>query len=276
MRAESLNPVDGVPIAWESVGDEHAEAVLFVHGSALSKAIWRGMGYVKALAPKYRVITMDMRGHGRSGKPHDPRSYRMETVVSDVLAVLDAAQVAQTHYVGYSFGARAGFALGVTAPERMRSFVSLAGSYRISEGSIAQLFFADYDQALANGGMDAFIAGWEAQIGHRVDPVTRLAFRQNDPLALRAYFAQTEAGEAVSEAQLHAFKAPTLLMAGSLDSSRLADSRLAAQLMPQASLVELPGRDHGDTLVPAAEVLAAVVPFIGSHSLTQLAQPPTL
>lgn len=264
-RAETSNPQDGVRIAWDSAGDLAAETVLLVHGSALSKAIWRGMGYSAALSERYRVLTLDLRGHGRSGKPYQAADYRLDLVLGDVLAVLDAAGVAKAHYLGYSFGARVGFALGVAAPERMASFVSLAGSYRISPGSIAELFFPEYDEALASEGMAGFIAGWQDHIGYRVDPVTRMAFMANDAQALRAYFAQTEAGEGLSEAALRDFEVPTLLLAGTLDVRRFADSSHAAELMPDAEFIALPGRDHGDTLIPAQPVLAAVVPFLSSH-----------
>lgn len=262
----ATNPADGVKLAWQDQGNPEGEPLLLVHGSALSKAVWRGMGYVKALAARYRVITLDLRGHGRSDKPHQQAAYTMDRVLLDVHAVLDAAGVSAAHYFGYSFGARIGFSLGASAPERMLSFVSAAGTYQISAGSIGELFFPEYDQALAENGMPGFIAGWEHRIGHPVDPVTRMAFLANDPAALRAYFAQTEEGEGVAENKLRSFQPATLLLAGSLDTRRLADSRRAAELMPQAKLVELPGRDHGDTLFPASPVLAAVEPFLTENT----------
>ncbi|WP_394942162.1 alpha/beta fold hydrolase [Psychromicrobium sp. YIM B11713] len=259
------NPQDGVALAWEEHGNPEGEPLLLVHGSALSKAVWRGMGYLRALGPKYRLLTMDLRGHGRSGKPRQPEDYRMPLVMADVLAVLDAAGVASAHFLGYSFGARIGFSLGVTAPERMRSFISAGGSYRISTGSIGQLFFPEYDAALAQRGMAGFIDGWEHRLGHPVDPVTRMAFMANDPVALRAYFAQTERGEGVPEQRLAEFQIPSLLLAGSLDAQRLDDSRYAVSLMPHAELLELPGRDHADTLFPAGPVLAVIEPFLDSQ-----------
>ena len=109
--AIALNPHDGVELAYDSVGE--GTPLLLVHGSALSKAIWRGFGYSKALRESYRIITMDLRGHGRSGKPLNREDYAMPTLVADVLAVLDAAGVQQAHYGGYSVGARLGFWCGV-------------------------------------------------------------------------------------------------------------------------------------------------------------------
>ena len=130
----ATNPHDGVDLAWDSVGQ--GPPLLLVHGSALSKAIWRGFGYTKAFRENYRVVTMDLRGHGRSAKPTQAASYTMEMLTADVLAVLDAAGVGAAHYGGYSVGARIAFALAATAPQRMLSLTSLGGSYRIEPGSI--------------------------------------------------------------------------------------------------------------------------------------------
>ncbi|AJT40572.1 alpha/beta fold hydrolase [Psychromicrobium lacuslunae] len=262
----ATNPTDGVSLVWQDQGNPDGDPLLLVHGSALSKAVWRGMGYVKALGERYRLISMDLRGHGRSEKPHQQSAYTMDRVLLDVQAVLDAAGITAAHYFGYSFGARIGFSLGAAVPDRMLSFISAAGTYRIAAGSIAELFFADYDAALAKHGMQGFLDGWQERIGHQVDPVTRMAFLANDAEALRAYFAQTEEAEGISETQLRQFQIPTLLLAGSLDARRLADSRRAAEVMPDAELLELPDRDHGDTLFPPAPVLAAVEPFLARHS----------
>lgn len=256
------NPADGVELAWDAVGE--GPALLLVHGSALSKAIWRGFGFTMAFRDNFRVITMDLRGHGRSGKPTTAEAYAMEILVEDALAVLDAAGAPAAHYGGYSVGARMGFTLAATAPERMLSFTSLGGGYGIAPGSIGRLFFPGYDAALATGGMPAFVAGWEARIGRPLDSQTRAAFLANDAAALRAYFAQTQADAPVPEEALARITIPALLMAGTQDRSRHTDSRRAAELMPHARFIELPGRNHGNTLVPAQPILDAWVPFLDS------------
>ena len=131
----ATNPADGTRIAFSSLparsGDKNAPALMLVHGSALSSAVWRGLGYVAALREHYRVLLPDLRGHGRSDTPHDEDAYAMESIVGDLVAVLDAVGVRQVHYLGYSFGARAGLALAVTAPTTPRH------SSRISAGPTA-------------------------------------------------------------------------------------------------------------------------------------------
>ena len=260
--AVTRNPHDGVELAYNMAGE--GPPILLVHGSALSKAIWRGFGYIKALREDFQVITMDLRGHGLSGKPATPADYAMDLLVADALAVLDAAGARTAHYGGYSVGARLGFSLAVAAPDRLLSLTTLGGTFRIQPGSIGWLFFPEYDAALASGGMGAFVAGWEARMGRPLDAQTKSAFLNNDAQALLAYFRQTEADAPVPEADVAAIAVPALLMAGTADPTRVADSRRAAELMPAARFVELPGRNHGSTLVPAQSILDEWLPFLRS------------
>ncbi|WP_186759242.1 MULTISPECIES: alpha/beta fold hydrolase [Arthrobacter] len=264
MAGITHNPRDGVELSYDAVGE--GEPILLLHGSALSRAIWRGFGYTKAFRERYRVITMDLRGHGRSGKPDTPDAYSMNTLVADALAVLDADGAPRAHVGGYSVGSRIAFSLAVTAPERLLSLTTLGGTFRIQPGSVGQLFFPEYDDALGQGGMAGFVAGWERRMGHALDPQTRSAFLANDAPALRAYLRQTEVEPAISEESVAAITVPALLMAGTRDPERLADSRRASVLMPNATLVELPGRDHGRTLVPAQPVLEVWLPFLAREA----------
>jgi pimeloyl-ACP methyl ester carboxylesterase len=126
----ATNPLDGTRIAYRAFGARPADGdprdpalapVVLVHGTALSQAIWRGFGWVRALSPERQVITLDLRGHGRSGTPHDPAAYAMDLMVADVVAVLDAVGADRVHHVGYSLGARVGFSLEAAHPERLLS-----------------------------------------------------------------------------------------------------------------------------------------------------------
>ena len=260
--SETVNPIDGTRIAFDARGE--GPPLLLVHGSALSRSIWRGFGYVASLQDRYRVIAIDLRGHGRSAKPHETEAYRIPLVLADILAVLDAVEAPAAHLFGYSFGARAGFSLADSHPERMLSFISAGGTYRTPGDSVSELFFPGYDAALGAGGMAGFLDGWAAHSGAPIDPQTSAAFLANDPLALRAYFRQVEREPGIADARLALLETPTLLLAGTRDRERYLDSERAAMLMPHASFRALTGRAHGDTLRPSAEVLAAVIPFLAS------------
>ena len=256
------NPTDGTPIAFDVAGE--GPAVVLLHGSALSRAIWRGLGYVQAL-DGFTVVRVDLRGHGRSGKPYDPESYRMPLVVEDVLTVMDAVGAERAHVVGYSFGARVAFALAAAAPGRIASLATLGGTYRSQRGEVEKVFFPGYLDAIRSGGMTAFADGFAAA-GNVLDPASRAAFLANDAGALAAYFEATEAGEGLPEAVLAQLALPALLFAGTEDPQRFEQSKRAAEFMPNARFVELPGRSHASTLSPAGPVLEELVPFLRGNA----------
>ncbi|MGP5163298.1 alpha/beta fold hydrolase [Arthrobacter rhombi] len=256
--AETQNPRDGSTISYDVSGQ--GPAVVLLHGSALSRAIWRGLGYVKALEG-FTVVRIDLRGHGRSAKPHRSQDYAMDLLVDDVLAVLDAEQLASAAVVGYSFGARVGFSLAVAAPGRVEKLATLGGTFKAQGGQIAEVFFDGYLEALRTGGMQAFVDG------QRLDPQTRFAFMNNDAQALHAYFERTEIEPGIDEAVVAGLGLPTLLIAGTRDRQRYLDSRAAADLMPATRFVPLEGQTHGSTLAAVDEILLHVLPFLSEPAI---------
>ncbi|WP_165497208.1 alpha/beta fold hydrolase [Rhodococcus sp. ABRD24] len=260
---QAINSVDGVGIAYRVIGE--GPPLLLAHGTALSSAIWRAFGYVKALRSEYRLILPDMRGHGRSDTPHDPESYAMDLVVGDLLAVLDALEIDRVHYLGYSFGGRVGLSLAVSAPERLRTLTVGGGSSRPQAGSFDKLFFPGCIDVLDNEGMTAFLDQWNAHRTWPLDAATRAAFDANDTRALVAYLRRSETEPGVPDAALEALDLPTLLFAGSEDRPRLSDTRRLATLIPGSRLAVIDGFDHATTVAASAEVLAVVKPFLAEH-----------
>lgn len=255
----AINPTDGTRIYYEVTGE--GPALIFLHGSALSRVIWRGLGYLKGL-PGYTHIRIDARGHGKSDKPHEPSAYAMERLAEDVLAVMDAEQTASAGIVGYSLGARTGWQLMTTAPTRFAAFVALAGSHRKQTGEIKNIFYPGYLETLKNGDIDAFVAGF----GPGLDRATALAFKSNDPLALYAMFAEMEDAErSIPDTLIAQVSAPVLAMAGDQDPRRYADSQDQAQIAQNCRFHPLPGRNHAGTLFYAQDNLAVIKPFLDKN-----------
>ena len=94
----------GVSIHYHVEGD--GPPLVLQHGLTSSLQNWYAYGFVEELAKDYRLIMVDARGHGRSGKPHDPKDYDLKLRVNDVLAVMDDLGVDKAHYMGYSMGGR--------------------------------------------------------------------------------------------------------------------------------------------------------------------------
>lgn len=74
-------------------------------------------------ADEFHAISVDHRGHGRSGKPYDPAAYALPLRVADAVAVLDDLGVEDAHLLGISWGGRLDFGIGEHAPERVQSLV---------------------------------------------------------------------------------------------------------------------------------------------------------
>ncbi|MFF0724728.1 alpha/beta fold hydrolase [Streptomyces sp. NPDC004134] len=79
---------DGTRLHVEEHGQKDAPAVVLAHGWCCSTAFWAPV--VRQLAPDYRVVVYDQRGHGRSPAGNDG-SYHTTTLADDLGAVLDAA-----------------------------------------------------------------------------------------------------------------------------------------------------------------------------------------
>ena len=92
----------GVRIRYVDVG--RGEPVVLIHGFSTSlDANWRQTKVIDALSRDFRVVALDVRGHGKSDKPHDPASYGV-VVVEDVARLMDHLHIPRAHIVGYSMG----------------------------------------------------------------------------------------------------------------------------------------------------------------------------
>ena len=102
-----------------------APTVLLLHAAMGSAR--RYFGWVPHLCRDYRVVRLDLRGHGASQVPPADRALTLERLVSDVVELLDHLGLGATHVVGNSAGGYLGQQLAMTRPERVTS-LSLYGS----------------------------------------------------------------------------------------------------------------------------------------------------
>jgi pimeloyl-ACP methyl ester carboxylesterase len=224
---------DGVPLATYDLGDPDDPVVLAVHGFASSAyANWIATGWVRELnRAGYRVIAIDQRGHGNSGKPHDPAAYSMDLLVTDVQTVLDTYLVDEASYVGYSLGARVGWhaALGTTHAITRAVLGGIPDGdpltrFRIDE---ARRYLAG-DGPVSDRLTQAYLTMAEGIPG-------------NDLAALVALVEGMRGGAQPDPA--HPPQQPVLFAAGSEDPILAASERLAAAA-PSGRFFLIPGRNH--------------------------------
>lgn len=245
---------DGVQIAYDDTGPADARPTLLIHGfSSNRQEAWKRTGWYAALAQRnQRVVALDLRGHGESGKPHDPASYARETVLADIVGVLDAVGAGRVDVLGYSMGARMALTLALEHPERV--------DHLILGGVGGQLLQPGPTETVMAAAMEADDPGTIAE------PLLK-SFRQfadeqgEDRLALAA-FTRAPSREFTAD-DLFAISAPTLVAAGARDHLA-GDPQALADAIRGARAVSLVGCDHFNA-IPHGLLKAAVFDFLDGY-----------
>jgi pimeloyl-ACP methyl ester carboxylesterase len=252
---------DGVEIAYETWGDTGPlPAVLLHHGFIANADInWVRPGIVEALTHAgRRVVALDARGHGASGKPYDPAFYGEDKMARDLMRLIDLELGATGHSVvdlaGYSMGAIVSL---ITATEDSRIRRLVVGG--VGAGVVEQ---AGLDARAAAGGL--VVSALRApDPGSITQPIPR-AFR----VLADAVGADREAMAAAATARFRLaipvdkITAPALVIAGESDPLAVRPEALAAAI-PNARLLRLPG-DHL-SVVRDPGFASAIVEFFGSQ-----------
>lgn len=122
--------------------------VVLTHGLAAGEAIWAKQ--VEALAPGHRVLTWDLRGHGRSAP--DPGPCAIADLAADLRAVLDRAGVARAVVLGHSAGGVVAMRFALDHPERTAGLVLVGTASECNDR--ARQFYEDLAAIAEARGME--------------------------------------------------------------------------------------------------------------------------
>jgi len=112
---------DGVSLSYEVFG-RGERTVVYLHGILLDSAVTQRLAQDLADAG-YRVVLLDLPGHGRSDKPHAIALHRMDSYARRVVGLLDELGVERAVVGGVSLGADVALQMGLTAPERLDGMI---------------------------------------------------------------------------------------------------------------------------------------------------------
>ena len=234
----------GERIYWESTGD--GEALVLTHGLGGNHAIWYQQ--VPELAKRFRVVTWDSRGFGRSTRATGELGFAASA--RDLLAVLDGLGVDRAHVVGQSMGGWIALRFALDHPGRVRSLVLADTPGGISSPELLEIFDRLAAQARtpqAVGGMpiDRHPA-LDDDLGRR-DPVQAYLYRAIGSVApaAPAEMSPLMRNTTVTDAELRGLAVPVLFLVGTEDAIFPPGLiRAAAARVPGARVVEIPGAGH--------------------------------
>jgi pimeloyl-ACP methyl ester carboxylesterase len=221
-----------VEIAYLDEGE--GDPIVLVHGFASSKNVnWVYPTWVSELKKNgRRVVALDNRGHGESGKLYDPDAYHLPTMAGDVTALMDHLGIERADVMGYSLGSRMMAWLAQSQPQRLRSAILGGIGIGLIEG----------------GGPGENVAeALEANSLHDVtDPVGRTfrAFADQTRSDRRALAACLRGSRSLmTREQAAAIRLPVLIAVGTKDE--IAGSAEAlGKVIPGAEVLNIPNRDH--------------------------------
>ena len=121
----------GEEIYYQDTSTEQ-EAIILVHGFGMDSKMWIETGIAEKLSRKYRVVLIDLRGHGLSSKPKNLISYGPK-VGEDIINLLSHLEIKKAHVVGYSMGAYVASRLLVSHPSRLLSVTLCSGTFPIED-----------------------------------------------------------------------------------------------------------------------------------------------
>jgi len=122
--------IDAAPVGMGE-GIEAGDSVLVLHGFTGSA---ESMEVVSAtLRDHFRVIRLELIGHGGSESPKESRPYAMEACAEQILEIVRALSLERPHLLGYSMGGRAAIAAAVADPQRFSSLVLVGATAGIAD-----------------------------------------------------------------------------------------------------------------------------------------------
>jgi pimeloyl-ACP methyl ester carboxylesterase len=234
----------GVKIYWEEQGV--GDPLLLIMGLGYTHDMWNRT--LPVVSQRYRTISFDNRGVGRSGVPPGP--YPIPVMAADAAAVMDAAGVERAHVFGISMGGMIAQEFALQYPDRVRSLILGCTSHGGPEAVAAG---AEVISTLMARGIMSAEDGIRAMIPFIYDPSTPrerieedLEIRRRTFPTAEGYFAQVQGIMAFnSRSRLSQLKVPTLVMHG--ESDRLVppeNGRRIAHLIDGAKLVMIPCASH--------------------------------
>jgi pimeloyl-ACP methyl ester carboxylesterase len=237
-RSGSID-VPGASLAWSADGE--GDAVLLVHAGIADQRMWEPL--LARLTPSRLVVRYDMRGFGASVSQAGAFS-----PASDLVALLDALELAEATVVGASLGGLVALSAGALAPERVRRLVLLGSLFTgvVEPSPEMEAYGNAEEQAFEAGDLDAAIelnlGMWLDRTNH--DPQVRALVADMTRRSLELQLAAEPEPE-FPDLDLSTIEIPTTVVIGTGDVSDFqAMAVLLARGLPDATRHEIDGAGH--------------------------------
>jgi pimeloyl-ACP methyl ester carboxylesterase len=249
-----------VKFYYEDIGE--GEPIITNHGLMEDCGYWSETGVTAKLAERYRVISMDMRGHGRTVVDGEPHGYDVATMGNDFGVLADELGLDRFHILSHATGGMAAVRYAMATSERLISLMLTdAGSATAPEfpGVDPEQMRQGFQMA-AEARKTATVEEWMTIV--RADPgpfLFKMAehpdnermwniyegfLHRSDPVAIRDFMMSFYADPNQMVEGLRQIKCPTLVLLGEFDIVFLGPSEIMAREISDVRHVVLEGIGH--------------------------------
>jgi pimeloyl-ACP methyl ester carboxylesterase len=279
-------------IYYEDTGE--GEPIVTIHGLTENTTYWSLTGVTEALAKSYRVISMDMRGHGRSRVDGEPYGYDVETIASDIGALADLLSIDRFHLLAHATGGMAAIRFAMSHSDRLISLLLTntgpataplpAGvTPEMVTPELIEAIIVDIEGIFKGKSWDEIIAGFRenplsfmAFFGHlddtpdpektwaRLDEMLRLGDPDTLAQFARSYFDDPN----LYEEKLRGIKCPTLVLTADHDDMFRETCEVVAREIPDNRHVVMPGIGHMTAMEAPEQTIDELKRFLQSVAAT--------
>ena len=244
----TIKSPDGVTLSVQEWGNPSAPAILFIHGISQCHLSWRRQ-YESDLATQFRLVTLDLRGHGSSSKPLDAPSYQENPRwAHDLNAIIERLHVDRPVLVGWSYGGRVICDYLLTyGDSRLAAINFVSASTKTSPefaspgGKLLRALMTD-DPADNTQNVRAFLEACSAQPHAPADLDIMIAYNLQTPAQVRDHMLRRTTPY---EEALRQVRVPALITHGEQDQIVIpAVSRCTASVIPHAKMSLYPHCAH--------------------------------
>ncbi|CAN7715185.1 alpha/beta hydrolase [Phyllobacterium sp. LjRoot231] len=216
--------------------------LVFVHGFTTTAEFWREQ--VDAFSSRYRVIRINLPGHGLSPRP-DGRSYTIPAFANDILAVYRALEIDEAILVGLSMGGTVAQSFTLSHPERVRALV-LVGATPHGLGvdvNVDNVLKAIDDLGVVQASQTVIERSFGSAANRALVEFARQEVAQTPAFVAREAIASLNASD--SRADLHDIGVPTLVVVGNEDIiTPPGESVILAEGIPESRLEVIADAGH--------------------------------
>ena len=242
---------DGVEIYYEVHGS--GPPLLLTHGYSSTSAMWQGQ--IEALSKRHRLVLWDMRGHGQSDYPDDPRAYSEALTVADMAALLDEVGATSAIVGGLSLGGYMSLAFYRAHPQRVRALLIIDTGPGFKKDDAREAW-----NRRAHDTAERFEREGLAVLKSLTRERSDVRHRDASGLARAARGMLTQRDARVIEL-LPNIKVPSLIVVGADDAPFLAASDYMAVKIPGAKKAVIPAAGHAVNIDQPLAFIEAVLPF---------------